>query len=248
MFFSMERDSKGLFTVLNSERTGERDRLLTLISPSEGLLRARVYGAQKSARSIKVPLFSDGVFSLYHASRNKISVKDVEIINLRDGILSDIDKTTSAVLFSELVMNARSSDESLYRLLTRALDALEVDLPYKRVVIMFVIRFLSLGGTFGDYEHCPVCQRVYSDDEILGYNNQIGASCCQNCSTGDGGLILPPNARAFIRESIKAGDDEVFSFRISDAQEDRIFRFLLRLLRASSIVEIRTLSSGLWNF
>ena len=109
MFFSMERDSKGLFTVLNSERTGERDRLLTLISPSEGLLKARVYGAQKSARSIKVPLFSDGVFSLYHASRNKISVKDVEIINLRDGILSDIDKTTSAVLFSELVMNARSS-------------------------------------------------------------------------------------------------------------------------------------------
>ena len=175
-------------------------------------------------------------------------MKDVEIINLRDGILSDIDKTTSAVLFSELVMNARSSDESLYRLLTRALDALEVDLPYKRVVIMFVIRFLSLGGTFGDYEHCPVCQRMYSDDEILGYNNQIGASCCQNCSTGDGGLILPPNARAFIRESIKAGDDEVFSFRISDAQEDRIFRFLLRLLRASSIAEIRTFSSGLWNF
>ena len=61
-------------------------------------------------------------------------------------------------------------------------------------------------------------------------------------------MILPPNARAFIRESIKAGDDEVFSFRISDAQEDRIFRFLLRLLRASSIAEIRTFSSGLWNF
>ena len=244
----MERDEKGLFTVLNSERAGERDRILSLFSPTEGIVKARIYGAQKSAKSIKAPLFSDGIFSLYHAGGTKVSIKDVDIMNLRDGILLDFDYTSSAMLFSELVMKSRSFGDELYRLLTRSLDALSLSLPYKRVVIAFIIKFLSLEGTLGDYEHCPICQRVYSKDEVLGYNNQLGASCCQNCSTGESGLILPPHARAFIRESIKAQSDEIYTFKISEAQEDRIFRFLLRLLKSSAQVEMKTLSSGIWNF
>lgn len=242
----MERDQKGLCTVLNSERSGERDRILTLFSPSLGLIKARSYGAQKSAKSIKAPLFSDAVFSLYSAGGNRISIKDVDIVNLRDGITEDIDKTTAALLFSELSILAKSYDKELYMLLTRALDALDIGICYKRVVIMFIIKYLSISGSFGDYERCPVCQKVYSESEVLGYNSLIGASCCQDCSTGEESLLLPPKARAFIRECVKADSMAIFSFRISENQEDRIFRFLLRLLKASFPLEIKTLSSGIW--
>lgn len=242
----MERDLKGLCTVLSSERKGERDRELTLISSDRGVIRARVYGAQKSAKSIKAPLFSDGVFSLYRAGENRISVRDVDIISLRDSILEDIDRATSANLFAELAIKSRVYDENLYMLLTRSLDALALDLGYKRTVIAFVVKFLSMYGTFGDYEHCPVCQRVYSPDEILGYNNRIGASCCQECSTGEEGLILPPKARVFIRECIRRDFSDIFTFSVSEAQEDRIFRFLLRLLLSSFPARIESLSCGIW--
>lgn len=241
----MERDHKGLFTVINSERSGERDRIITILSPSEGLLKARIYGAQKSAKSVKAPLFSDAVFSLY-GQPGHLSVKDIDVINLRSGILDDIDRTTAAVLFSELAMASKIYDRPLYDLVAKALDALSIGLDYKRVCIMFIIKYLSMLGTFGDYEHCPVCQKVYSEDEILGYNSLVGASCCQNCSTGEENLLLPPNARAFIRESIKAEDDRILLFGLSDNQEERIFRFLLRLLKASFPSELKTLSSGMW--
>lgn len=246
MFFTMERDEKELCTVLSTGRQGERDRMLFLLSPSLGLIKARVYGAQKSAKSIKAPLFSEGVFSLYKDTRNNISLKDVDIINLRDEISTDMDKTVSASLIAELCMNAKAYDEQLYAIAAKNLDALCLDISYKRVVIAFIIKYLSHMGSFGDYECCPICQKVYSNDEVLGYNSQIGASCCQNCSQGEGNLLLPPNARAFIREAIKADNTAVFSFKISEVQEDRIFRFLLRLLKATSLFEIKTLSSGIW--
>ncbi len=242
----MDRDRKGLYTTLNSERIGERDRIITLVSPSDGIIKVRIYGSQKSAKSIKAPLFSDGVFSLYEAKSNSFSLKDADITALRENILTDLDRTNAASLFSEIIMKARFFDERSYPLLTLCLDALDIGLSYKRTVIIFIIKFLFLYGILSDYTTCPVCQKVYSENEVLGYNRAVGASCCQDCSSGEDGLILPPNARAFIREAIRAGSSSVFSFGLSSTQEDRIFRFLLRLLKASFPLEINTLSAGLW--
>ena len=242
----MQRDEKLLGTVINSERSGERDRIISIITPSDGLIRARVYGAQKSSKSIKAPLFSEGIFSIYVPANSNVSLKDADITNIRSEINGDLDRITAATLFSELSLSSRFYDMELYNLLALSLDSLALGIDYKRITIIFIIKFLTLEGSLSDYESCPVCQKVYSKDEILGYNNRIGASCCQECSTGEEGLILPPKARVFIRECIRRDFSDIFTFSVSEAQEDRIFRFLLRLLLSSFPARIESLSCGIW--
>ena len=242
----MQRDEKLLGTVINSERSGERDRIISIITPSDGLIRARVYGAQKSSKSIKAPLFSEGIFSIYVPANSNVSLKDADITNIRSEINGDLDRITAATLFSELSLSSRFYDMELYNLLALSLDSLALGIDYKRITIIFIIKFLTLEGSLSDYESCPVCQKVYSKDEILGYNNVVGSSCCQNCSTGEDRLILPPQARHFIRECIIKDFKSIISFNISSQQEDRIFRFMLRLLSAKKENGIKTLSSGIW--
>ncbi len=244
----MQRDEKALAVVIKSENVGERDRVLTLLTSSGIIVRSRVYGAQKSAKSIKAPLFSEAVFSLYYKSESNVSVKDVDIINLRSEIGEDLDSLTAASLFSELILRYLSHDEDVYSLLSKCLDSLSLRINYKRICIIFILKFLTLAGVLSDYESCPVCFKRYSKDEILGYNSLVGESCCQNCSTGEEDLILPSNARLFISECIKRDFDSILSFNISEKQEDRIFRFLLRLVDKKTEGGLKTLSSGLWPY
>ena len=49
----MERESKGLAIVIRSTKIRERDRLLTLFSPSMGIVNVVSYGARKSIRCVK---------------------------------------------------------------------------------------------------------------------------------------------------------------------------------------------------
>ena len=60
----MEHEAKGLGIVIRTENARESDRVCTIFSPSLGLIRAMSYGARKSVKSIKAPLYTEGTFSL----------------------------------------------------------------------------------------------------------------------------------------------------------------------------------------
>ena len=77
----MDRDSKGLAVVLRSERLRENDRLLTLLSVPLGLVSVVSYGARKSIRCVRAPLYTEGVFSLSLSRGNRWSLKDIDVIS-----------------------------------------------------------------------------------------------------------------------------------------------------------------------
>ena len=244
----MERDVKGLCLVLKTENTGERDRLLTLFSPSLGMLRCRVYGAQKSKKAAQRPLYSEGNFSLYSVpEKHQWSYKDSDIIAERHEILEDLDRTVAASLFSELIMTSRSEDPYLYELISGAFDRLTVGEDWRRVTISFVVKFLSFFGTLPGFSECPVCQKVYDEREVLGYNDREGTPCCSACDTAEGAMLLPPNARRFLGRTLEVEFGDTFLLGISEVMTERIFRYVLRLLMRSYPTGLKTLSSGLWS-
>lgn len=244
----MERDVKSLASVIKSEKKGERDRLLTLFSPSMGLFPVIVYGAQKSSKALQIPLYCEGNFSVYHMpEHNRYSLKDADIIADRHVLLEDMDLMMSSSLLSELVMLSKSPDAELYRLYVDALDALCLFHGYKRVVIAFIIHFLNLFGILGGFDFCPVCQRGYHEDEILGYNVAEGVVCCLACDDFSQTMILPPNARKFLARTLELPFHDSLQLNISSAQTDRIFSYVLRLLKIVFPSRIRTLETGLWN-
>ena len=241
----MERDSKGLGVVIRSERVRENDRLLTLFSLPLGIIRVISYGARKSIKCVRAPLYTEGVFSLSLSRGERWSLKDIDVISTHDFLLEDLGKNMAAMLFSDMVQTGRDSGPELYSLYTAGLDLLEF-YESESVVISFIAHYLKLQGLSGDYETCPVCQRRYREDEVLGFSDLEGVAVCSECDTMSGSLILPPNARRFLSRTLSLGIRDSMELRISPEQRHRIFRYMLRSLSLSFPGRLESLEHGIW--
>lgn len=240
----MERDAKGLAIVIRSIPVRDYDRLLTLFSPSLGLMNVVSYGARKSVRSVKAPLYTEGNFSL-EKGRRGWSLKDIDVISTHEGLHDDLDISQSAMLFSDLILVSRTAEPELYSLYVSALDALESH-PYEKVVNAFVTCFLLQEGLSGDYISCPSCGKVFSKEEVLGFRPDMGVAVCPDCDTMSMTLILPPNARAYLKRIQEVGIEKAMDLTVSPEQEHRVFRYLLRTLLLSFPEKLRSIEHGIW--
>lgn len=240
----MDRDAKGLAIVIRSSDIRDYDKLLTLFSPSMGLIDIVSYGARKSVKSVKAPLYTEGNFSL-EKGRRGWTLKDIDVISTHERILEDLDLRQSAMLFSDLVLLAKTAEPELYALYTSSIDALE-SYPFEKVVSIFITLFLSIEGLSGDYLTCPSCGREFGNDEVLGFRPDMSVAVCHDCDTLSMSLILPPNARLYLRRVQESGLDKALDFAISPEQEHRIFRYLLRCLLVSFPHRLKSLEFGIW--
>ena len=241
----MIRDSKTTGIVIKTENSREKDKLLSILTPDEGVIRVLVYGAQKSVKSIKASLYSEGMFSLYKKKDGDIyTLKDLDIIALHEYISEDLDKIAAAALFSELMIKSRTSEVNLYRLYIDAIDSLERE-DYQKVVISFSIKFLSFSGLIGDFKHCPSCLREYKADEVLGFSPILSTAVCHDCDKLEGQMILPPSARRYLERVLSIPMLDSFALNLSKEQLYRIYRYVLRTLERCFPSSLDTLSSGL---
>ena len=226
----MERDIKSLATVVNIDKKGEVNKLLTLFSPSDGIIYATVYGARKSTKAIQY------------------SLKDADIVNDRENISKSIGKTLASSLFSELIISSKSADEQSYALYSKALDYLNLVENTVRTVIAFIIHFLSISGLLPSFAFCPVCQREYTDEETLGFNDRYQTLCCLSCDSRRESFILPMNARKFIKRISEISFEDAFLLSVSSSQEKKVLNWLVRLLKEIYPIHIRSLDFNLEDY
>ena len=243
----MERMSKGLAIAIRSEKRKDSDRMLTLLSPDMGLVKVISYGARKSIRALKAPLYTEGIFALERIGQSDFwTIKDVDVISTHERISETLESSMAAALFSEIVITSRSFGPAVYQTYCKALDLLE-SFGAEASAIAFFVAFLPLTGFIGDWEKCPVCGNEYTDDEILGFSASEGVPVCHRCDTMSEALILPPNARHYIKRVQEVGMEEAMELGISDMQRHRIFRYFLRLLKLSYPGKLKSLESGVWD-
>ena len=88
--------------------------------------------------------------------------------------------------------------------------------------------------------HCPVCGRAYADDEILGFDSSLASPCCHTCDTMNSGLILPPNARRYIRDSLSCQLPQALGFILSENMQRRLLRYVIRLYDSACSVMLKS--------
>lgn len=239
----MDRDTKTLGIVVRSERWGTNDRMLTILSP-EKLLRAKVYGARSGKHSLKIPVYTEGTFSLESARQGAPKVKDADVLSYHDCLSSDYSLQVRAALLSELVITSRVAEPALYSLYCHALDAFETE-DKDRVSVCFLVHYLALEGLSGDWRTCPVCGRGYGEGEVIGFSLEDSVAACSDCDTMQGVLPLPPNARSYLARAMELPFNEAVGLTVSESQERRVFRYLLRTLRLSCPGKLNTPESVL---
>ena len=196
---------------------GEADRLLTILSPTFGKLRAIAKGARKttSRKSGHVELFTRVQLLIARGSSLDI-VSQAETIEPHRGLREDLARGTTAHYLAELAeqfAQEASDERPLYELLSGALVALCDATDVALIARHFELRLLGIMGFRPELFRC-----VRTAEPIELQSTETGRTW--GYSPSEGGL-LSPAATGFARDAL--------------------------LLNALTILVLRTLQSQPWS-
>ena len=227
--------------VIRTTDLSESDRLIRLYSDRLGVVSAYANNSRslKSRYMAAAQLFCYGNYVLYQKG-DKYWVREVELENNFFGLRSSITKTALGSYFCDILSEAGTTDPdvSLLRLILNSLYALEHSLaPEKRIKLCFEMRAAASLGFMPDLSGCSECG---SDEGELYLDVLDGTCTCRECreyaatvrqegtliTEGEEArrpvLILSPGVRAALRYVMECPIERIFSFRLSESDEEAL--------------------------
>ncbi|MDD6488536.1 MAG: DNA repair protein RecO [Clostridia bacterium] len=206
--------------ILTEQTIGENDKLITVLTRSNGIIRCFVKGAKliKGRKCTATQSLSYSRLSIYFG-REKYIIDEAEPIELFFNLRNDIEKLSLAQYFCELAMYIIPENSAADEYLSLILNSLYILSNKKRSPLMikavYEMRILSLAGYMPDLVCCDECKCYESDTMYFIFDS--GKILCQNCFKGNiNAMALSRGAITALRYSIYAEPKKIFSFSISD--------------------------------
>ena len=171
--------------VLSRFDLGEADRVLTLITPGGGKLKAIAKGIRRPTSRLGGSLepFAELTVALARGRTFDV-VTQVSVghawLRLRD----DLESAATAWYLAELAdrsLEERHAAEPLYALLRRAYELLDAGMAPGRVARWFEMHLLDELGVRPEVDRCVECDRVLESDERFRWVPPLGGIVCENC-------------------------------------------------------------------
>ena len=171
--------------VLSRFDLGEADRVLTLITPAGGKLKAIAKGIRKPTSRLGGSLepFAELTVALARGRTFDV-VTQVSVghawLRLRD----DLESAATAWYLAELAdrsLEERHAAEPLYALLRRAYELLDAGMAPSRVARWFEMHLLDELGVRPEVDRCVECDRVLESDERFRWVPPLGGVVCERC-------------------------------------------------------------------
>ena len=171
--------------VLSRFDFGEADRILTLITPGGGKIKAIAKGIRRQKSRIGGSLEPFAELRVVLAQgRNFEIVTQVSVIhawlNLRDNLVS----FGTASYLAELAngtLEERHAAESVYILLKRAYEILDAGMAPGRVARWFEMHLADELGVRPEVDRCVECGRLLEADERYRWLPPLGGVLCERC-------------------------------------------------------------------
>lgn len=214
----MQIETEGL--VILEKSVGESDRLVTVLTRQEGVLRAFAQQAKKmkSSKLSATQLFSYSRFNIYKG-RDKYIINDAQPVEIFFDLRRDMERLSLAQYFCELA-GALAPQETeagdFLRLMLNALHFLckgaRPNLLLKAIVEM---RMLSLAGYMPDLVCCAGCACYEAD--VMYFLPRSGVIYCGDCRrpVNEPAALLSRGALTGLRHTIYADFDKLFLFSLS---------------------------------
>jgi DNA repair protein RecO (recombination protein O) len=170
--------------VLRSFPLGESDRIVVLLSPNHGKVRAVAKGVRKTKSRFggRLEPFTHVDLVLYEG-RNLDTITQASVIDAHPRLRADLDRVLAAGTMVEVVDAVTQENESSVRaflLLQRGLRTLETGPPHPDLVAAFLLRIADVVGVAPALQHCAGCGR---DDHIERFSFPEGGVLCERCRT-----------------------------------------------------------------
>ncbi|MBE9028137.1 DNA repair protein RecO [filamentous cyanobacterium LEGE 11480] len=161
---------------------GEADRILTILSPEEGLLRATAPGARKQNSKLGG---RSGLFVindlLLAKGKSLDRISQAETIESYPGLSRDLAKLTAGQYIAELALHQALTEHpqaELYYLLTEHLRRI-ANADNDSVLAMLaqaVYQLLALAGVAPQVQQCSISNQLLEPDLSIGADWQVGFS------------------------------------------------------------------------
>ena len=186
----MQINTDGL--IIREQSIGESDRLVTVLTREQGILRAFVRGAKamKSRSASSTQLLCYSRLSIYEG-REKYIIDEAEPIEVFFSLRTDFEKLSLAQYFLG-----------------------KGKLPAAQIKAIVEMRMLSLAGFMPDLVCCAQCG-AYEADQMYFMVKQ-GILYCGSCypQFAPGGVLMNRGVTTALRHTIYADFNKVFSFTL----------------------------------
>lgn len=210
--------------VLREVQYKDADKLLTVLTETEGKLTVKARGAlRKNCKySAAAQMLAYSEMTLFqHAG--KWSLNEAETLEQFLPLRSDLARLALGTYFAallETVSNEGVADPELLKLGLNGIYALTLDRwSQEHVKAVFELRLLCLSGFRPQLESCPACFRTEPEDAMFSLNG--GTIHCRGCAPGTPGVSLPLSRELLLalRYIAEAEPKRAFSFSLSPEGE-----------------------------
>ena len=216
----MFETTKGL--VLRSVRYKESDKILTVLTESEGKLTLRARGALRKGGKLAAAteLYTLSEMTLF-SNRGRWQLNEAQTIEQFIGLREHFSALALASYFAEVldtVSEEGESDPAVLQLGLNSLYALSRDLvPARQVKAVFELRLLAVTGYEPDLSGCAACGR--EDMPSAAFYAPEGSIYCPDCVHAAPGAVthLLPETLQAMRHIVYSPPKKIFSFTLSDA-------------------------------
>lgn len=230
--------------VLREVAVGEHDKILTLLSPTEGQITVSAKGVRSSRSKLgpATKLFTYGNYELYKKGEYRY-IKDFSVIEPFFGLSRDIESMALASYLCELACDITGegvSSVDVLRMTLNSFYALSKEL-YPRPIIkaVYEMRAAGFSGFMPDLEGCHICGNHSPKEAMLDVMN--GCIYCKECSQKHLDAAqkemyehpdlserivycrLTQSSISAIKYALQAPSERMFSFDLSDETEMRYF-------------------------
>ena len=182
------RSFRASAVVLRHSDWGEADRLLTLYTREQGMVRALAKGARKvtSRKAGHLQPFTHITVQLAKG-RDLLIITQVETVNAFLPLHDDLMKTGHAAYAIELLLRFSYEDEganpSIFRLLVETLERLEKEDDAWLPLRYYEMRFLDAVGFRPQLFECVNCGREIRPEDQF-FSSLAGGVVCPRCGDG----------------------------------------------------------------
>jgi DNA repair protein RecO (recombination protein O) len=183
---------------------GEADRVVVLVSPNSGKIRAVAKGIRrtKSRFGGRLEPFTHVDLVLYEG-RNLDTITQVSVIEGFPALRDDLDRVLAAATMVEAIDAVTQEGERALRpflLLQRGLRALEAGPRHDDLVASFLLKVADVVGMAPALGHCAVCGRT---DGLTRFSFAAGGVLC-DADRMPGAVALRPGITDYLRRLAEA--------------------------------------------
>lgn len=213
----MRTNTDGL--ILKEQNIGEKDKLVTVLTRHNGLVRAFVRGAKSvnNRKNSSTGMFCFSKLCLYKTKESYI-IDEAEPIELFFELRSDLEKLALAQYFSELIMTLVQEDEAAEEYLRLILNSLHFlakgKMPTEQVKAITELRLMCIAGYMPNLVACDRCGEY--ETNTMYFDVEDGLLYCENCMSNSMLFPLDIGLIKALRHIAFSDFEKIYSFKMDE--------------------------------